>query len=374
MAENPPPAVPGVHVDDVDTPALLLDLDAVERNMASMSRLVRGWAGRLRPHAKAHKCPEIARRQVAGGAVGVCCQKVSEAEVFVRAGIHDVVIVNEVVGTSKLDRLARLACEARIGVAVDDGQNVDDLEAAARRAGTSLDVLVEIEVGLERCGVEPGAPAAALARRVADAAHLRFAGLQAYHGRAQHVRGFEDRRAAAASAAAKVSATLDALAAEGLRADVVTGGGTGTVAFDVATGVYNEVQPGSYVFMDVDYAQNLDESGRPIRTFEQSLFLWTTVMSRPTATRAVVDAGLKAHSVDSGMPRVADVPFAEYTRASDEHGVIQLPDGQPLSPGQKVRLVPGHCDPTVNLHDWLVCIRADRVERVWPVAARGAFS
>ncbi len=369
----PPPAEVGQDVADVDTPALLLDLDAFERNLAALQTTLGGWTGRVRPHAKSHKCPEIARRQVAGGAVGVCCQKVGEAEILVRAGIEDVVVVNEIAGAPKLARLARLARTARIGVAVDDAENVNDLDRAARDAGVSVDVLVEVDVGMERCGVQPGSAAVALARSVAGARHLRFAGLQAYCGSAQHVRGFDERRAAAATAARKVRETLDLLAAEGLHAGTVTGGGTGTYRFEVASGVYNEIQPGSYVFLDADYAKNLDETGHLVQTFVQSLFVLTTVMSHTVPHRAVVDAGLKAQSIDSGMPLVVDVAGARYTRPSDEHGVIALDGPDRLSIGQKIRLVPGHCDPTVNLHDWLVCIRRDRVEAVWPISARGAF-
>jgi D-serine deaminase-like pyridoxal phosphate-dependent protein len=369
----PAPARTGDSLATVDTPALLLDLDAFERNLDALDALLAGLPVGVRPHAKSHKCPEIARRQVARGAVGVCCQKVSEAEALVCGGIGDVLVVNEIVGDAKLARLARLARDARVGVAVDDPGNVDDLERAAREADVTLDVLVEVDVGLNRCGVEPGAPAVSLARHVAGKRHLRFAGLQAYQGRAQHVRGFEARRLAAGAAAAKVRATLESLAGEGLKAATVTGGGTGTFAFDAATGAYTEVQPGSYIFMDADYAQNLGEDGGPVRAFEQSLFVLTTVMSHPVPARACVDAGLKAHSVDSGMPVVHAVAGARFTRASDEHGVIELAGPGTLSLGQKIRLVPGHCDPTVNLHDWFVCFRGERVEDIWPITARGAF-
>jgi D-serine deaminase-like pyridoxal phosphate-dependent protein len=369
----PAPARIGDSLASVDTPALLLDLDAFEHNLDALDVMLAGLPVRVRPHAKSHKCPEIARRQVARGAVGVCCQKVSEAEALVRGGIRDVLVVNEIVGAQKLARLARLAGEVRVGVAVDDPGNVDDLEHAAREARITLDVMVEVDVGLHRCGVEPGSPAVSLARRVADSTHLRFAGLQAYQGRAQHVRGFEDRRLAACAAADKVRATLVLLAQEGLPAATVTGGGTGTFQFDAATGAYTEVQPGSYIFMDADYARNLGEDGRPVQAFEQSLFVLTTVMSHPVPARASVDAGLKAHSVDSGMPVVHGIPGARFTRASDEHGVIELDDPGTLSLGQRIRLVPGHCDPTVNLHDWFVCFRGDRVEDIWPITARGAF-
>jgi 3-hydroxy-D-aspartate aldolase len=372
-ASTAPPAGIGTPLASVDTPALLLDLDAFERNLDALHTTLAGLPVRVRPHAKAHKCPEIALRQLARGAVGICCQKVSEAEAFVRAGIRDIVVVNEVVGAPKLARLARLAGRAKMGVAVDDAGNVDEVDRAAGETGVTLDVLVEIDVGLNRCGVLPGPAAVALARRVTEKRHLRFVGLQAYQGRAQHVRRFEDRRAAAAAAADQVRLTLDLLAEEGLSVETVTGGGTGTYRFDAASGIYTEIQPGSYVFMDADYGANLDEAGQPARTFEQSLFVLTTVMSHPVPGRAVVDAGVKAHSIDAGMPLVDSVAGARYTRASDEHGVIELDGPGTLSIGEKVRLVPGHCDPTVNLHDWLVCFRQDRVEALWPVAARGAF-
>ncbi len=367
-----PPATVGDALRDVDTPALVLDLDAFERNLDALDAALAGTPVRVRPHAKPHKCPEIARRQIARGAVGVCCQKVSEAEVFVDAGIRDVLVSNEIVGAPKIERLARLARSARVSVCVDDAGNVRDLDRAAGAAGVRLDVLVEVDVGGNRCGVGEGQPAADLAAMVAASPHLRFAGLQAYHGRAQHLRGFDERRAAIGEAVEKIRATLARLAANGLRAEVVTGAGTGTFGFEAASGVYTEIQPGSYIFMDADYGRDLDAAGQPIATFSQSLFVLTTVMSHVRTDRAVVDAGLKAHSVDSGMPLVADVAGARYTRASDEHGVIELDGPGTVTLGGKIRLVPGHCDPTVNLYDWIVCVRGDRVEAVWPIEARGA--
>jgi D-serine deaminase-like pyridoxal phosphate-dependent protein len=352
---------------EVDTPALLVDLDAFERNLATMAETARGV--RLRPHAKSHKCPEIARRQIALGAVGVCCQKVSEAEALVDGGVADVLIANEVVGRAKLERLATLARRAKVSVCVDDAQNARDLDEAARAAGVRLDVLVEVDVGAQRCGVAPGAPALHLARVVAGCAGLRFAGLQAYQGAAQHLRSIAERRAAIAQAIERARATRDLIEDEGLDCEVVTGAGTGSFPFEQASGVYTELQPGSYVFMDADYGRN-SWDGFP--RFEQSLYIWTTVMSTPAPGRAVVDAGLKAHSVDSGMPLVVGMPGVEYAKASDEHGVLRVAAGAPAL-GAKLRLVPGHCDPTVNLYDWLVGVRGERVEALWPVAARGAL-
>jgi 3-hydroxy-D-aspartate aldolase len=372
-APLPPPAAVGMNIAQADTPALLLDLDAFERNLARLTESLRGTSVRVRPHAKSHKCPEIALRQIARGAVGVCCQKVSEAEALVHGGVSDVLVANEVVGTQKLSRLAELARQARMSVCVDDAGNLADLAQAVRAAGVTLDVLVEVNVGANRCGVEPGEPVLGLAQLIAQSPGLRFAGVHAYHGAAQHLRTPQQRLEAIAQAVSKVRATLQLLESNGLSAEIVTGAGTGTYMLEAASGVYNEIQPGSYVFMDADYGRNLGEDGKPVREFEHSLFILATVMSHTVATRAVVDAGLKAHSVDSGMPLVADVNGAAYTKASDEHGVIELAGPGTLKLGQKVRLVPGHCDPTVNLYDWLVCYRGERVEAIWPVSARGAF-
>jgi D-serine deaminase-like pyridoxal phosphate-dependent protein len=369
----PPPASVGMAIEQVDTPALLLDMDAFERNLDRLVHSLRGTAVRVRPHAKSHKCPEIALRQIARGAVGVCCQKVSEAEAMVRGGVSDVLVANEVVGAQKLARLAALARDARVSVCVDDAGNIEDLAQAASAAGTTLNVLVEVNVGANRCGVEPGEPAVALARIIARSPGLHFAGIQAYQGAAQHLRSPEQRRQAIAQAVSKIQATLDLLHKSGLRAEFVTGAGTGTYPLESASGVYNEIQAGSYIFMDADYGRNLGEDGVPVHEFEQSLFILATVMSHSIPTRAVVDVGLKAHSVDSGMPLVVGIAGATYTRASDEHGVIDLAGPGTVKLGQKIRLVPGHCDPTVNLYDWLVCYRGERVEAVWPISGRGAF-
>lgn len=366
------PAAVGMPLAAVDTPALVLDLDMFERNLARMADAVRGKPVRLRPHAKSHKCAEIALRQMAAGAVGVCCQKVSEAEALVAGGVTDVLVANEVVGAGKLDRLAALAWKAKLGVCADAAQNVLDLDAAAARAGVRLDVLVEINVGADRCGVEPGAPALDLARRIVASRNLRFAGLQAYHGGAQHVRSVADRSSAIGRAAGLARSTRELIAKNGIPCDTVTGAGTGSFPLELASGVYDELQPGSYIFMDADYNRNEVDAAWP--RFEQSLFVWTTVMSRPNAARAVVDAGLKASSVDSGMPQVWNLPGVEFVKASDEHGVLVIAPGvNAPALGEKLLLVPGHCDPTVNLYDWFVCARRGVVEALWRVSARGAL-
>ena len=366
------PAAVGMRLEEVDTPALVIELDAFERNLDRLMEAVAGRGVRVRAHAKTHKCPQIARLQVAAGAVGVCCQKVSEAEAMVEGGIGDVLVSNEVVGATKLARLAALARRAKIGVCVDQGENVRGLEAAAAGADVLLDAYIEIEIGMGRCGVAPGEPALALARAIAACPHLRFAGLQAYHGRAQHVRSMAERRAAIESAAAAVRRTRDFFSRNGIPCPVVTGAGSGTFLFEVESGVYDEIQPGSYVFMDADYARN--EWADPLPRFEHALFVLATVMSRPAPQRAVVDAGLKASSVDSGLPLVWQRPGLAYARASDEHGVIDIANGaEAPALGAKILLIPGHCDPTVNLYDWYVCMRDGRVEALWPITARGAI-
>lgn len=373
-----PPAAVGMAFADVDTPALVIDLDAFERNLKLMADFVGKSGVRLRAHAKTHKSPIIAAKQMALGAVGVCCQKVSEAEVLVDGGIGDVLVSNEVAGAAKLDRLAALAHRAKIAVCVDDPGNAAEMEAAAAKAGVTLDVLVEIDVGARRCGIAPGAPAARLAKQIASSPHLNFAGLQAYHGSAQHVRKADTRRDQIARAVEMVEETLRALRAAGLEARIVGGGGTGTYELEAASRVYNELQCGSYIFMDADYARNKRADGGLFDAYEHALFICATVMSMPAPERAVVDAGLKTFSVDSGMPLAWQLPGALYHRPSDEHGILDLTNcTEPSKRGDKVLLVPGHCDPTVNLHDWYVGVRgfgtpAAHVESLWPVAARGA--
>ena len=364
-------AQPGDPVEAIDTPALVLDLDAFERNLQRMADALRGSGVRLRAHAKSHKCPEIALRQVALGAVGICCQKVSEAAVFVDAGIHDVLVTNEVVGAAKLQRLMALARRARIGVLVDHPDQVRALAAAAQAAEASVDTYVEVDVGAHRCGVPPGDEAVRLAQLIAASPPLRFAGLQCYHGPAQHMRSPAQRAAAIAEAVAAARATRDAIQACGIAVPRVTGAGTGTFQHERDSGVFDEIQAGSYIFMDRDYADNQPREGGV--AFEHALFVRTMVMSRPSATQAVVDAGLKASSVDSGMPTVWRRPDLKYLKAADEHGVLATADAASPALGDVLMLVPGHCDPTVNLYDELVCIRGGTVEAVWPLAARGAL-
>lgn len=367
------PAQIGTPVDEIDTPALVVDLEAFERNLAKMARLAREAGVRLRPHAKTHKSPAVALRQIAHGAVGQCVQKVGEAEALVRGGVRDVLVSNEVFGAQKFRRLAALGREATVAVCFDAAEQVEQASQAARDFGVSLGGLVEIEVGMKRCGVAPGAPAVELAQRIAAAPGLVFKGIQAYHGTAQHMATHHERVDAIRSAAEAVRMTRDALVAAGLACAIVGGAGTGTFRQEAASGLWNELQVGSYAFMDAEYAAIGDERGANRYTeFEHSLFVLASVMSAPAADRVVVDAGLKSFSMEKGPPWVHGRPGLEAYGVSDEHARIRVGAVPTPRLGEKLMLIPGHCDPTINLHDWYVGIRNGRVEAIWPIAARGA--
>lgn len=375
-----PPAEIGTPFSEIDTPALVIDLDAMERNMALMAERVKALGVRIRPHAKTHKSAIIAAKQVALGAVGVCCQKVAEAEALAAGGVRDILVTNEVVGARKLRRLAALARQIRICVCVDEFAQIALLADAARQAGSRIEVLVEVDVGGRRCGVAPGPEAARFATEIARHDHLRFGGLQAYHGSAQHLRTPAERKAAIEAAQQAVLDTLASLKAAGFTCDTIGGAGTGTFLIEGASGVWNELQAGSYIFMDADYAKNVSDEGGNAPRFEHALFVLATVMSAVKDTQVVVDAGHKALSNDSGFPTVWQRPGLSYHRPSDEHGVVTVADGaQKPAWGEKLLLVPGHCDPTVNLYGWYVGVRDfgtphARVETLWPVDARGAVT
>lgn len=368
------PAAIGMDETDVQTPALILDLDALEHNIARMKDIAASYGVRHRAHAKMHKSVDIARlQQSLGGACGICCQKVSEAEAFARGGIGDILITNEIRGVLKVDRLARLPrLGTRIITCVDDIENVRELSAAALAQGTEVECLVEIDCGAGRCGVSSGASALALARAIQAAPGLKFAGIQSYQGNAQHIPDFEDRKAAVQTAVAFTRDVVAILTEAGLTCQIVGGGGTGTYAFEAESGVYNEVQCGSYAFMDAHYALVRDASGNGIgqREWKHALFVLSSVMSTSVSGRPVCDAGLKSHSVDSGLPLIWGDDDLAYIEPSDEHGVLSDPHRK-LRVGDRLKLVPGHCDPTCNLHDWYVGLRNGRVEAIWPVTARG---
>lgn len=377
----------GQRVDLIDTPALVLDLDAMERNIQRMADFARKHQVRWRPHAKMHKSAEIALLLEKAGAHGHCVQKVAEAEALAAAGVDDLYISNEVLAAGKLLRAARLAAQlaargGRLAIAVDSEEGVARLAEAMRVAGSDagIDVFVEIDVGQGRCGVPPGPEAVTLAQAVAAQPRLHFAGLQAYHGRAQHLRTATERRDAIARVVQAAADTRALIEAAGLPVPLITGSGTGTLVHEAASGIYGELQAGSFLYMDADYAANEREPAQP--AFEHALFVKTQVISA-RATHAVCDAGHKSHAVDSGLPTVHGLPperALRYTSCSDEHGVLTAEGSKARLPslGRMLWLVPGHCDPTVNLHDYLIGVRGGLahgvVDRIIRVDARAALT
>ncbi|QNP58805.1 DSD1 family PLP-dependent enzyme [Paenacidovorax monticola] len=377
----------GQRVDLIDTPSLVIDLDAMERNIARMADFARKHQVRWRPHAKLHKSAEIALQLEKAGARGHCVQKVAEAEALAAGGVVNLYISNEVLAATKLLRVARLAAQlaargGRLALAVDSEEGIARLAEAMAVAGSDagIDVFVEIDVGQGRCGVPPGPEAVVLAHAVARHARLRFAGLQAYHGRAQHLRGAAERRDAIAEVVRSAAHTRALIEAAGLPVPLVTGSGTGTLVHEAASGVYGELQAGSFLFMDADYARNERDPAQP--AFEHALFVKTQVISA-RATHAVCDAGHKSHAIDSGLPLVHGLPperALRYANGGDEHGILH-PDGPKArlpALGRMLWLVPGHCDPTVNLYDHMIGVRGGLahgvVERIIRVDARGALT
>jgi D-serine deaminase-like pyridoxal phosphate-dependent protein len=372
----------GQSVHTIDTPALVIDLDVMERNLLTMQRFADQHHVKLRPHAKMHKSAALAQLQIAAGAVGVCVQKISEAMAMAEGGVRDIYISNEVVLLSKLKLLTHIfigleAENIKISIAVDSLEGIRNLAQALQSVdvpgSARIYVFIEIDVGQARCGVPPGDAALPLAREMALHPQLHFAGLQAYHGRAQHQRTVAERRATLAQVMQDVQLTREALEQEGFKVELVTGAGSGTFAIEAASGVFGELQAGSYLFMDADYAQNEADPTQP--TFEHALFVKSHVMSVQPG-RAVCDAGHKSHAIDSGLPRVhGRGDDLRYVSCSDEHGVLHGSHLPQL--GEVVWLIPGHCDPTVNLHDHLIGVRGGLqngvVERVIAVDARGAL-
>ena len=389
-----PSDLTGKSVQDIDTPSLVIDLDAMKRNLGRMAEFAKKHNIRWRPHAKLHKSVALAKMQIKAGAVGVCVQKTSEAEIMAAGGVHDIYISNEVIAPAKLVRVARLAQKlassgGQLAIAVDSSEGVIRLAQAMTKArlsagaggtGAVIDVFVEIDVGQGRCGVEPGAAAVTLALEIRKHPALRFAGLQAYHGNAQHLRSPQERLRAITGAVNAVVLTRELLQAQGISVGLVTGAGTGTLVLEAASGIYGELQAGSFMFMDADYARNERDPAQP--QFEHALFIKTQVMSTHNE-HVVCDAGHKSHAIDSGLPVVhALSPGSEleYFNGGDEHGILRPAPGSSRLPGlgQMLWLIPGHCDPTVNLHDEMVGVSGGlangMVERMIRVDARGALT
>jgi D-serine deaminase-like pyridoxal phosphate-dependent protein len=389
----------GIKLADVDTPCLMLDLDIYEKNLKSLTKLVNNSDVtngniKIRPHSKSHKCPIIAKQQINEGAVGVCCQKLSEAISMMIGGVNDILIANEVVGYLKINKLVSFLKsisnnhEKKLTICVDNFDNVSEINKAAQIEGVNVNIIVDINVGANRCGCNPE-DAVKLAQHVVSCSNLKFQGLQGYNGAAQHIRNYKERYDTVVHAAKLLKSIKDILIEKGIKCNEITGGGTGTIEMEPKTGIYTEIQPGSYIFMDGDYSFNIwnnNMNDKDINEklninnkhpyFEQSLFIYTMVMSTNLKhRRSVVDAGLKATSTDSGYSLVHDLPGLKYYGPTDEHGCISYDDDniELLKLGEKIKLIPSHCDPTVNLYNEIIGIRNGVVESILPITARGAL-
>lgn len=350
---------------DIETPALLIDIDKMERNIKAMADFFEGRPAGLRPHTKTHKCPVLAHKQLRAGAIGITCAKLGEAEVMAQAGINDILIANQIVGASKIARLANLARHCDIMVAVESSDNAADLSSAAQAAGATLRVLIEVDVGMHRCGVKSVEEALSLAQIILNNPGLKFEGIMGYEGHAVMVPDFEDREKACIDSMQVLISVKEILEKNGIEVAIVSAGGTGT--YNIA-GTYpgvTEIQGGSYIVMDAKYHSVLQD-------FECALTLLTTVTSRPDKETAILDAGMKAMTFEFGMPELIGLSGAAIAFLSEEHGHLYLEDADPAV-GDKVELIPSHCCTTINLHDRYYGIRGERVEAVWPIAARGKF-
>lgn len=370
-----------LSVEDLPTPALLLDLDGLDGNIAKMASHCKSRSRALRPHGKTHKCPDIARRLVAAGAVGACAAKLSEAEAFARSGVRGLLITTAVIGPHKVERAVRLASSRpETMFCVDNAQNVQDLNDAARAGKLRLNVAIDLNVA-GRTGIAPGKSALSLAQTIDSLPNVKLAALQAYAGHASHKNGFEARQQLSREAMQPAVETRNLLERSGIECPILTGGSTGTYNIDSEIDGITELQPGSFLFMDMDYNRIGGKDGPVYRDFQNSLTVLTTVVSKPTDMDAVVDGGLKAFSTDRAFTPEASriwkkspaaISGITFTWGGDEHGKLNLAKATaPVSLGDRIEFIVPHCDPTVNLYDRIYCVRGDQVEAVWPIAARG---
>ncbi|TAJ73898.1 MAG: DSD1 family PLP-dependent enzyme [Phenylobacterium sp.] len=353
------------------TPVLILDLDAFQRNVAKMAAHCREHGIALRPHAKTHKSVTVAKAQIAAGAIGICCAKVGEAEALGAGGVGGILITSPVVARQALARLAALnLTSSGLIVVVDHAESAAALSAAALATGKPIDVLVDIDPGMGRSGVQPGAAALALAATIAPLAGLRLVGIQCYDGDVQHVAVFNDRKARSLAAMTVLAHARDAFRQAGFATGVLSGGGTGTFDIDPPAGALTELQAGSYVFMDRQYNEIAHAGQGP--PFETALFVETTVISANRPGRVTTDAGLKAFATDDGAPLIRTPGIrGDYTFVGDEQGSVRFQGDAQLGLGDTVRLVTPHCDPTVNLYDAYHVMRGETLVDIWPIEARG---
>ncbi|MFW7523823.1 DSD1 family PLP-dependent enzyme [Vibrio ostreicida] len=365
-----------MDITQLDTPALIVDLDLMERNLITMQKRVEQLGLTLRPHTKAHKNPAIARKQIDLGACGICTAKLGEAEIMAEGGISDILITTPIAGEQKIRRLIKLHQtypSYRFIQVIDHRQHVIDISQAAREAGVCVPVMIEVESGQQRCGVEVGDALLTLIEMINETEGVSYAGLQAYSGHLQHVKGYEDRQAKARSVVEGLFDYIEnVLTPRGLAPEIVSGGGTGTYAAYDGLG-FTEIQAGSYLFMDTAYQAIGDESCHEKNNqFGVSLKVLSTVVSHPTSQRAVIDAGMKCLSIDLGMPKVEGNSQLTYQTGGDEHGIIHIDEGhEPLMIGQRITLLPSHCDTTLNNFNTLYAIRSGVVVEQFAILGRG---
>jgi D-serine deaminase-like pyridoxal phosphate-dependent protein len=362
-----------LKVEDLPTPCVLVDLDVLERNIEKMAEFTKSRNCGLRPHAKSHKSPFIAKKQMDAGAVGVCCQTLIEAEAMIMNGIEHVLLTHNLASPGMIERFLSLVKNGDAKILVDGPENAEMLGKAAARRGLSVDVLVEVNVGNNKAGQEPGEPAAKFASWISRQDGLKFRGLQCYEGNLQlSIPAFQTRKEKAMPELQKVTDTINALKHHGLVPEIVTGGGTGTYNITAGYPGITDIQPGSYIMMDRRYSE-IESSGSD---FEQAMTVLSTVVSAPTDTRAVIDLGWKAIGIEyealgwGGMPKPL-IHGVTYHTGGDEHGVLncERASSRPLV-GDKVKFIPAHCDTTLNLHGVFYGVRGDQVEVVCPVARR----
>jgi D-serine deaminase-like pyridoxal phosphate-dependent protein len=355
---------PGRLKSQLLTPCLCLDAEQLENNISRMSAFLAGGLVRLRPHSKTHKCPTIAWLQLRAGAIGITCAKLSEAEVMAQAGIRDILIANQVVDHEKITRLVHLAANSEVMVALETLENARDLAQAARVAGTRLRVLIEVEVGMGRCGTEPGMPTLVLAREILKLSDLRFEGIMGYEGHAVMIPDPAHRAETARAAMAHMVGTRDLLVSQGIEVKIVSGGGTGTYDTTGAFPGLTEIQAGSYATMDSKY--------RSVGVqFAHALSVVARVIALRGTEVAIIDAGLKTMTSEFGMPDVLQPQGWVLDRLAEEHGFLRHLQGTPLAVGDMVELIPSHGCTTINLHDQYVVTRNGIVDAIWPIAARG---
>jgi D-serine deaminase-like pyridoxal phosphate-dependent protein len=357
----------GQSIDELDTPCLLVDLDIAEANIATLFSTFKDKNVAVRPHLKTAKCPEFAKLFLAAGAAGVCVSKLSEAEVMVKAGISDILITTEIAGKIKIERYLNLVAKSPdVKVVVDHLMTAKTLDEGAKRRGIKPKVLIEINVGQDRCGVAPGESALELAMQISKLSNIELVGVQGYEGHLQHIQDASERQKNCESAMTKLRSTADMIRSAGIPLAIVTTGGTGTSEFCAGDSSVTEVQPGSFVFMDKSYS---DAIGTKYRV---ALTVLSTVISTPAKGRAVIDAGWKSLSIDSGPAHPGDLYGVSYTPAGDEHGHLKAHEGDlPLELGDKVKLIPSHIDTTLNLFDHYYCHRKGKIVHVWEIAGRG---